>query len=358
MATVHRHADGYFAAVKGAPEAVLPAAERIAEADDTLLDPASRAVWLQRAEALAGEGLRVLAVASRPEADPSVPVEGGLVFLGLIALRDPPRADVAAAVSELRRAGIRVVMATGDHPSTALSISQAVGLTEAGGTVTAGTGLRPLAQLSEDERRALAKERVFARVTPEQKLDLIALFQQQGEVVAMTGDGVNDAPALKKADIGIAMGRRGTQVAREAADMVLLDDAFATIVHAVRQGRIVFGNLRRFSTYLLSCNLAEVLLGGRCRLRRPAAAAPPPPDPLPQPGDGRLPGLRAGARRGRGGCASAPAAAAEGADPRAGAMARHRRPRHRHRCEHARRAGRGGSCCWASRRKPRRPCLS
>ena len=154
-------------------------------------------------------------------------------------------------------------MATGDHPSTALSISRAVGLDRALEELSRpGPGCGRWPNCRRTKRRALAKERVFARVTPEQKLDLIALFQQQGEVVAMTGDGVNDAPALKKADIGIAMGRRGTQVAREAADMVLLDDAFATIVHAVRQGRIIFGNLRRFSTYLLSCNLAEVLLVG------------------------------------------------------------------------------------------------
>jgi Ca2+-transporting ATPase len=262
MATVHRRGDGHFAAIKGAPEAVLEAADRIAGAGDKPLDDAQRTLWLERAEAFAAEGLRVLAVASLPEADPSAPIESGLVFLGLACFRDPPRQDVAEAVAVLRQAGIRVVMATGDHPSTALSISRAVGLADAGGAIAAGVGLPPLSELSQDERRRLAEKRVFARVSPEQKLDLISLFQAEGEVVAMTGDGVNDAPALKKADIGIAMGRRGTQVAREAADMVLLDDSFATIVQAVQEGRVIFANIRRFSTYLLSCNLAEVLLVG------------------------------------------------------------------------------------------------
>jgi Ca2+-transporting ATPase len=262
MATVHRHEDGHFAAVKGAPESVLPAAERIAGAEERPFDEAARTAWLKRAEELAGEGLRVLAVASHAEADPAAAPTGGLIFLGVVGFRDPPRQEVRGAVGELHRAGIGVAMVTGDHPSTAMSISRSVGLVEANALVITGAALPSASELSPDARHELARRRVFARVTPEQKLDLIALFQAEGEVVAMTGDGVNDAPALKKADIGIAMGKRGTQVAREAADMVLLDDAFATIVHAVRQGRIIFANIRRFSTYLLSCNLTEVLLVG------------------------------------------------------------------------------------------------
>ena len=261
MATVHRHGDGHFAAVKGAPEVILAAADRIG-VGEAPLDETGRAAWLERAERLAAEGLRVIAVAVHPKAEPDEPVAGGLVFLGLVALRDPPRHDIAAAVAALRDAGIRLVMATGDHPSTALSIARAVGMTAAGASVTIGAELPRLSRASEAECRATALKQVFARVSPEQKLDLIDLFQRSGQVVAMIGDGVNDAPALTKADIGIAMGQRGTEVAREAADMVLLDDAFSTIVHAVREGRIIFNNIRRFSTYLLSCNLAEVLVVG------------------------------------------------------------------------------------------------
>jgi Ca2+-transporting ATPase len=261
MATVHRQADTHFAAVKGAPEPMLAAADRIG-VEEAPLDEAGRAGWLERAERLAAEGLRVLAVAIHPEAAPGQPVDSGLVFLGLVAFRDPPRNDVADAITALRGAGIRVVMATGDHPSTALSVALAIGMTEAGASVVTGTELTDLKKASEAQRQQIIQKQVFARVTPQQKLELIELFQLAGYVVAMIGDGINDAPALTKANIGIAMGQRGTQVAREAADMVLLNDAFSTIVHAVREGRIIFNNVRRFSVYLLSCNLSEVLLVG------------------------------------------------------------------------------------------------
>jgi Ca2+-transporting ATPase len=261
MATVHRRGDGHFAAVKGAPEVVLAAANRIS-VDEEVLNETARASWLDRADRLAAEGLRVIAVAIHPEAEPEKPVSGGLVFLGLVAFRDPPRRDVADAVTALRGAGVRVVMATGDHPSTALSIARSIGMTDAQAVATTGRDLPRLKEAPEAERTELAQRQIFARVSPEQKLDLIEFFQSKGEVVAMTGDGINDAPALTKADIGIAMGQRGTDVAREAADMVLLDDAFSTIVHAVREGRIIFNNIRRFSVYLLSCNLAEVLVIG------------------------------------------------------------------------------------------------
>ncbi|WP_454622462.1 cation-translocating P-type ATPase [Bradyrhizobium cenepequi] len=275
MATVHRRGGDYVAAVKGAPEEVLAAAERIG-VDRAMLGDAGRAAWLKQAEDLAAEGLRVLAVAFHPDVEPNEPVSDGLVFLGLVAFRDPPRRGVAEAVATLRRAGIRAVMATGDHPSTALSISRAVGIVERGASVTTGAELPGLGDATEETRRGIARRQVFARVTPEQKLDLIDLFQGNGEVVAMIGDGVNDAPALTKADIGIAMGQRGTEVAREAADIVLLDDAFSTIVHAVREGRVIFNNIRRFATYLLSCNLAEVLVVGLAVL----AALPLPLTPL------------------------------------------------------------------------------
>ncbi len=261
MATVHRHGDGHVAAVKGAPEELLAVADCIGTKEEPL-DEATRAAWLARAEQLAADGLRVLAVAIHPKAKKDQPIIDGLVFFGLVAFRDPPRHDIAATIAALRGAGIRVVMATGDHPSTALSISRAVGMTEPGAAVMTGAALSNVTSADETLRRSIARHHVFARVSPAQKLELITLFQREGEVVAMTGDGINDAPALAKADIGIAMGQRGTDVARDAADMVLLDDAFATIVHAVREGRVIFNNIRRFSMYLLSCNLAEVLVVG------------------------------------------------------------------------------------------------
>ena len=259
MATIHRHDDGHLAAVKGAPEEVLASADRIG-IEVEALDDTTRAVWFAHAERLAADGLRVLAVAIDPVAELNKPVARGLSFLGLVAFRDPPRHDISEAVAALRSAGIRVVMATGDHPGTALSIARAVGISGPDAVVTIGTELPQLEGTSEVGGDKKVNCNVFARVTPEQKLNLIDRFQRQGQVVAMIGDGVNDAPALAKANIGVAMGRRGTDVAREAADMVLLDDAFSTIVHAVREGRIIFDNIRRFSIYLLSCNLAEVLV--------------------------------------------------------------------------------------------------
>jgi Ca2+-transporting ATPase len=170
---------------------------------------------------------------------------------------------VREAIAACRQAGVRVVMVTGDQPLTARRVAWAVGLVEdEAAPVVLGAEIRPPAELAEPERRRLREARILARVTPRQKLDLVALHQQGGAVVAMTGDGVNDAPALKKADIGVAMGQRGTQVAREAADTVLKDDAFASIVAAVAQGRVIFGNIRAFVLYLLSCNVSEIMVAG------------------------------------------------------------------------------------------------
>lgn len=259
MATAHRDHDQYFAAVKGAPEVVLALADRTGIAPGPF-DDRAKAAWLDVAEQLAADGLRVLGLAAHPCADPQQPVGGGLAFVGLVALRDPPRADIADAVSSLCRAGIGVVMATGDHPSTALAIAREVGIAAPGATATTGDELSGLEDAPEAVRSEMARRQVFARVSPRQKLDLIELFQGEGQIVAMIGDGVNDAPALTKADIGVAMGKRGTEVARDAADMVLLDDRFSTIVTAAREGRVIFDNIRRFAIYLLSCNFAEVLV--------------------------------------------------------------------------------------------------
>lgn len=264
MATVHGRDGGFLYAVKGAPEAVLAATVAVAAADgDRPLSDDGRADWQARAAALADSGLRVLALAGKQADDAGEPDYAGLTLLGLVGLEDPPRVDVAPAIAACKAAGIRVVMVTGDHAATAGRIAAHVGLPEPDALpAMEGGALGTLDALSDGERRDLMRRSVFARVSPAQKLDLIRLYQQAGEIVAMTGDGVNDAPALRKADIGVAMGRRGSQVAREAADMVLRDDAFASIAAAVAHGRVIFANIRKFLIYLLSCNLSEILVIG------------------------------------------------------------------------------------------------
>jgi len=246
MATFNRDEDGYRVAVKGAPEPILEACTGIMTADgERPWDDDGRRRWLERNERMAANGLRVLALAAKRTGRLEEEPYRDLVFLGLMGLQDPPRADVRAAIEQCRAAGVRVIMATGDQPVTAGSIARAVGLVEGiDDRVINGRDLRPAADLTEQERQEIRQVSIFARVSPRQKLDLIDIHQQQGSVVAMTGDGVNDAPALKKADIGVAMGLRGTQVAREAADMVLKDDAFSSIVAAIQQGRVIFGNIR------------------------------------------------------------------------------------------------------------------
>jgi len=258
MATVHQSGDGYLIAVKGAPEAVITAATREkAQHGESLLDDNTRAEWLTRADQLGHHGLRVLACAMKMDAGPDGAPYEGLVLLGLIGLEDPARADVPGAIRDCRRAGIRVVMVTGDHAVTARAIGRAVGLGETARTVVQG---REIDEMLRQGKPPLRDVGIFARVSPAEKLSLVKAYQASGEVVAMTGDGVNDAPALRQADIGVAMGLRGTDVAREAAAMILLDDAFTTIIKAVREGRVIFGNIRRFVAYLLSCNLSEVMV--------------------------------------------------------------------------------------------------
>ena len=268
MATIHQAGDQSYFAVKGAPEALLARATHVLQGtQQETLSAEERTRWRNGSEALARRGLRVLAVASKSAASADEPAYQGLTLLGLVGLQDPPRADVAAAIAACKRAGIRVVMVTGDHAVTAQQIATAVGLDDGTGrAVVEGKVLTAPAALSKAERLDLLQTSVFARVSPRQKLDLISLYQDAGAVVAMTGDGVNDAPALRKADIGIAMGRRGSQVAREASDMVLQDDAFGTIVAAIAQGRIIFANIRKFIVYLLSCNLSEIMIVGLASL--------------------------------------------------------------------------------------------
>ncbi len=246
-------------AVKGAPEDILEACTT--EFGGQELDDDRRRAWLDRNDALAGEGLRLLGLArATDERDADTPYHD-LELLGMVGLLDPPRQATKDAVAACRRAGVRVVMVTGDQPSTAAAIAREVGLVdpEDGDVeVIAGKDVPPSEEWDDDTREWLSGAAVFARLEPAQKLDLIDLARSRGQVVGMTGDGVNDAPALEAADIGIAMGDKGTQVARDAADIVLQDDAFESIVAAIREGRTVFENIRRFVVYLMSGNLGEI----------------------------------------------------------------------------------------------------
>jgi Ca2+-transporting ATPase len=192
---------------------------------------------------------------------PSEDLERDLVWVGLVGMMDPPRPEAKNAVSQCQRAGIQVIMVTGDHPDTAAAVAQELGLIPRDRqmqTVLTGAEVNQLSDL--ELTKALKKTRVFARVAPEHKLRLVNLLKAQGEVVAMTGDGVNDAPALKRADIGVAMGITGTEVTKETADMILADDNFATLVDAVEEGRTIFDNIKKYLIFLLSCNLAEILV--------------------------------------------------------------------------------------------------
>lgn len=269
MATVHHDLAGegggehFLYAVKGAAEPILASCTHLQKQTGCiLLDDASRQWWLRQNEQLALEGFRMLALASKTSDDPDALPYEDLTLLGLVCVMDPPRADIPAAIKSCQDAGIRVVMVTGDQGGTALHVAKNTGICkqEEDCRVTTGAEIDELQQGGEIEE--MLGVTVFSRVTPKNKLDIIQMHQDQGAVVAMTGDGVNDAPALKKADIGIAMGIRGTEVARETADMVLRDDAFVSIVSAVKQGRVIFNNIRKFVIYLMSCNLSEVMVIG------------------------------------------------------------------------------------------------
>lgn len=253
------------AAVKGAPDIVLDLCTRIQNMKDQAvpLDAETRERILEANASMARSALRVLAVAYRVEED--VPdeatpekVEHDFIFVGLMGMIDPPRPQARPAIQKARRAGIRTVMITGDYPDTAEEIAEEIGLLEAGHGVLTGSELD---RMSDDTLSEKVKTvDVFARVSPEHKVRIVDALKESGEIVAMTGDGVNDAPALKRSDIGVAMGVTGTDVAKETADMVLTDDNYASIVAAVEQGRIIYANIRKFVFYLLSCNLAEIVV--------------------------------------------------------------------------------------------------
>jgi Ca2+-transporting ATPase len=264
MATFHRGQKGIEVDVKGAPARVLAACTRVVGEGgdgDRALTEENRHQWQAKAEALAGEGLRLLAVADKVAENAEEEPYQNLRFLGLIGLLDPPREAVRQSIEQCREAGIRVVMVTGDQPATAGAIAAQTEIARDGDNrpIIHGSDLKDPDKMSPEDRRRVLETDIFARVSPEQKLHLIKVMQEEGETVAMTGDGVNDAPALKKADIGVAMGRRGTDAARQAADMVLRDDAFSSIVSAVRQGRIIFGNIRQSVMFMLCTNVAEVI---------------------------------------------------------------------------------------------------
>lgn len=269
MSTIHQSGREQVAFVKGAPKEVLALCTHLRVAGVVRpLDEVQRAAIMAANDEYARNGLRVLAVATRslPVADGRQPlsaltaetVENELTFLGLLAMMDPPRPEVAAAVAQCHRAGIRVVMITGDYGLTAESIARRIGIVRTPQPrIVTGTELDTM---NDTELAALLEhEVIFARVAPEHKLRVVSALQSLGHVVAVTGDGVNDAPALKKADIGVAMGLAGTDVAKEAADMVLTDDNFASIVSAVEEGRGVYSNIKKFLTYIFTSNTPEAI---------------------------------------------------------------------------------------------------
>ncbi len=256
MTTLHRHASGVIAFAKGAAEVIIDSSSHILTPDGVReFTTALKQSFMDRAERMGDEALRVIASAYRETGTVS-DTGSGLVFLGLIGMIDPPRPEAGAAIAHCRTAGINIMMITGDHPATAAAIAGELGLLRKGKRVVTGV------ELSSVDDNILAESirdiSVCARVSPEHKLRIVETLQGLGEVVAMTGDGINDAPALKKADIGVAMGITGTDVSKEAAAMTLTDDNFASIVSAVEEGRIIFSNIKKYLMYLLSSNIGEI----------------------------------------------------------------------------------------------------
>lgn len=260
MVTLHSGNNIFMVYAKGAAEEILKQCSHILMGSQIqTLNEETRNQWKDKSEQLAASGLRVIAGAFKETPSKDVSLTNDLIFAGLYGMMDPPAEDVFDAINECKGAGIKVVMITGDHPATANYIANQLHISENNQPVI-GKNMKPFKQLSNEEKQLWADTSVFARVTPTHKLDLVTVLQEKGNIVGMTGDGVNDAPALKKADIGIAMGKRGTQVAQEVSDMVLKDDKFSSIVHAIRQGRVIFNNIQEFVIYLLSCNMSELFV--------------------------------------------------------------------------------------------------
>jgi len=267
MTTLHQTAEGATAYAKGAPEVILEGCDFVLSANGVqLLDDAGREQIMHQAQDMASQALRVLGVAFKPDATPDNAATG-MTFLGLIGMIDPPRPEARDAIATCVQAGIRPVMITGDHPLTAQAIARDLGLLD-GGRIVAGVELEAMSD--EQLKRQVQNISVYARVSPAHKLRVVTAWQANGHIVAMTGDGVNDAPALKRADIGVAMGITGTDVTKEAAAMTLTDDNFASIVAAVEEGRGVFSNIKKYLMYLLSSNIGEIgLMAGATLLGLP-----------------------------------------------------------------------------------------
>jgi calcium-translocating P-type ATPase len=257
LSTLHRTDAGLVLFTKGALAALLP----LCGACGQPLPPEVAALWREAEDAMATDGLRVLALASRrvPEPYDHTRLEEGLTLVGLVGLEDPPRPEVPGAIARCRAAGVKVIMVTGDHPATAEAIARQIGLVGTAGALVI-TGDR-LQRMSATQLQLVldAPEVIFARTRVDQKRRIVAALQAKNHLVAVTGDGVNDAPALRQADVGIAMGLVGTDVAREAADLILMDDNFASIVAGVEEGRTVFANIRKFMTYILASNIPEIV---------------------------------------------------------------------------------------------------
>jgi len=263
MGTLHKNANINFVAAKGSVEHLLEKCNKLQTGTTTIdLSEAERKKILEESEKMAADGLRVLAFAYKEEADINKDdFLNSLVYVAMIGFLDPPRLDIKEAILSCRKAGIRIVMITGDHPLTALNIAKKVGLVdEEEQNVITGIDLPSVESHTDDWNKKILSTSVFARTTPKQKLEIVEIYKKAGNIVSMVGDGVNDAPALKKSDIGIAMGMRGTQVAKEAASIVLKDDSFTSIAQAVSHGREIFQNIQKFVIYLVSFNLSEIFI--------------------------------------------------------------------------------------------------
>ena len=268
MTTLHTVNDGLTAYAKGAPEVIIDSCDFVLTDNGVgPLDAAGKTHILEQAEVMAGEALRVLAISTKTNTTLEHS-ETSMTFLGLAGMIDPPRLEAKAAIALCTDAGIRPVMITGDHPVTAQAVARELGLLYNGGRVVTGAELEDMSD--EQFQREVENISVYARVSPAHKLRVVTAWQERGHIVAMTGDGVNDAPALKKADIGIAMGITGTDVTKEAAAMTLTDDNFASIVAAVEEGRGVFGNIKKYLMYLISSNIGEIgLMAGSALMGLP-----------------------------------------------------------------------------------------